>query len=87
VVSIVGTDEVDLNLDHLSWLSPLGRASMKSVAGDSVVLQAPGGTEYLTVLEVCYERISMEPFREPPGSAASTKGLSRRRSLDEEDTM
>jgi hypothetical protein len=26
-----------------------------------------GGTEYLTVLEVCYERISVEPFREPPG--------------------
>jgi transcription elongation GreA/GreB family factor len=25
---------------------------MKSAAGDSVVLQLPGGTEYLTVLEV-----------------------------------
>jgi hypothetical protein len=39
---------------------------MKSAAGDSVVLQLPGGTEYLTVLKVCYERISVEPFREPP---------------------
>jgi transcription elongation factor GreB len=39
---------------------------MKSVAGESVVLQAPGGTEYLTVLEVCHERISVEPFREFP---------------------
>lgn len=48
---------------------------MKSAAGDSVVLQAPGGTEYLIVLEVCYERISVEPFREPPGSEASAKGL------------
>jgi hypothetical protein len=55
VVSIVGTDEVDLNRNHISWVSPLGRALMKSAAGDSVVLQAPGGTEYLTVLEVCYE--------------------------------
>jgi len=35
---------------------------MKSAAGDRVVLQAPGGTAYLTVLEVCYERISVEPF-------------------------
>jgi transcription elongation factor GreB len=52
---------------------------MKSAAGDSVVLQAPGGTEYLTVLEVCYEPISVEPFREPPGSEASAKGLTRRR--------
>jgi transcription elongation factor GreB len=55
-------------------VSPLGRALMKSEAGDSVVLQAPGGTEYLTVLEVCYQRISVEPFREPPGSEASAKG-------------
>jgi transcription elongation factor GreB len=82
VVSIVGTDEVDLNRNHISWVSPLGRALMKSAAGDSVVLQLPGGTEYLTVLEVCYERISVEPFREPPGSEASAKGLPRRRSPD-----
>jgi transcription elongation factor GreB len=74
VVSIVGTDEVDLNRNHISWVSPLGRALMKSAAGDNVVLQAPGGTENLTVLEVSYERISVEPFREPPGSAAVAKG-------------
>ncbi|SRR6266496_2630988 len=79
VVSIVGTDEVDLNRNHISWASPLGRALMKSAAGDEVVLQAPGGTEYLTVLEVGYERIPVEPFREPPGSEASAKGVPRRR--------
>jgi len=57
---------------------------MKSAAGDSVDLQAPGGREYLTVLEVCYECISVEPFREPPGSEASAKRLPRRRHpLDE----
>src|ERR1700683_5230006 len=44
VVSIVGTDEVDLNRNHISWVSPLGRALMKSEAGDSIVLQLPGGT-------------------------------------------
>src|SRR4051795_10407791 len=26
VVSIVGTDEIDLNRNHVSWVSPLGRA-------------------------------------------------------------
>jgi transcription elongation factor GreB len=78
VVSIVGTDEIDLDRNHISWVSPLGRALMKSAAGDSVVLQLPGGTEDLTVLEVCYQRISVEPFREPPGSEASTKGPPRR---------
>jgi transcription elongation factor GreB len=79
VVSIVGTDEIDLDRNHISWVSPLGHALMKSAAGDSVVLQLPGGTEHLTVLEVCYERIPVEPFREPPGSQASAKGLTRRR--------
>jgi transcription elongation factor GreB len=78
VVSIVGTDEVDLDRNHISWVSPLGRALMKSEAGDSVVLQAPGGTEYLSVLKVCYERISVEPFREPVGSEAAGKQPARR---------
>ena len=75
-VSIVGTDEVDLNRNHISWVSPLGRALMKSEAGDKVVLHAPGGTEDLTVLEVRYERIPVEPFKEPPGSAAAAKSHS-----------
>jgi len=78
VVSIVGTDEVDLERNHISWVSPLGRALMKSAEGDSVVLQLPGGTTRLTVLEVHYERIAVEPFREPAGSEASAKGRTRR---------
>jgi transcription elongation factor GreB len=68
VVSIVGTDEVDLGRNHVSFVSPLGRALMRSAAGDTVVLHAPGGTESLEVLDVVYERISVEPFREPPGA-------------------
>jgi len=79
LVSIVGADEVDLNRNYISWMSPLARALMKSAAGDSVVLRAPGGTEELEVLEVCYQRIPVEPFREPAGSEASAKGLPRRR--------
>ena len=85
-VSIVGTDEVDLSRNHISWVSPLGRALMRSAAGDSVILQAPGGTEHLTVLEVRYERISVEPFREPPGSEESAKRRGRRPTRDEEET-
>jgi transcription elongation factor GreB len=72
-VSIVGADEVDLDRNHVSWVSPLGRALMRSAEGDSVVLEAPGGKERLTVLEVRYERIAVEPFREPPGSYAAEK--------------
>ena len=73
VVCIVGTDEVDLKRDHISWVSPLARALMKAEAGDHVVLNAPSGTETLIVLDVCYERIPVEPFREPPGAESSAK--------------
>ena len=72
-VSIVGVDEVDLDRNHISWVSPLGRALMKSAEGDRVVLQAPGGKAYLTVLEVNYERIAVEPFHEPLGAEASAE--------------
>ena len=74
-VSIVGVDEVDLSRNHISWVSPLGRALLKSAAGDTVVLQAPRGTEHLTLLEVRYERIPVEPFREPAGSEALARRL------------
>lgn len=74
VVSIVGSDEVDLERNHVSWLSPLGRALMKSAEGDRVVLHAPSGTTHLTVLEISYQRIAVEPFREPPGAESSAKG-------------
>ena len=73
VVSVVGTDEVDLDRNHISWVSPLARALMKSGPGDRVVLHAPGSTEQLLILEVRYERIPMEPFREPPGAQAAAK--------------
>ena len=73
VVSIVGLDEVDLDRNHISWRSPLARALMNSGPGDRVVLHAPGGTEQLQILEVRYERIPMEPFREPPGAEAASK--------------
>ena len=73
VVSIVGADEVDLNRNHISWLSPLAKALMKSGEGDTVVLRAPSGTTELEILEVRYERIPVEPFNEPPGAEAVSK--------------
>jgi transcription elongation factor GreB len=73
MVSIVGQDEVDLARNHISWVSPLAGALMKSREGDRVILRAPGGTEQLEILEVRYERIEMEPFREPPGAEAEDR--------------
>jgi transcription elongation factor GreB len=77
VVSIVGVDEVDLNRNYISWLSPLARALMKSAPGERVVLHAPRGTEQLQILEVRYQLISMEPFREPPGAESAPKASHR----------
>jgi transcription elongation factor GreB len=73
-VCVVGADEVDLDRHHISWVSPLARALMKSAPGDRVVLRAPGGTEQLEILEVRYERIAVKPFTEPPGAEAPPKG-------------
>ena len=73
VVSIVGVDEVDLDRNHISWISPLARALMKAGPGDTVVLHAPGSTEHLDILEVRYEHIPMEPFSEPPGAESAPR--------------
>jgi len=78
VVRVVGLDEVDLNRNHISWLSPLARALMKSGPGDRVVLHAPGGTQHLQILDVCYERIPVDPFSEPPGAEAASKAAHER---------
>ena len=70
VVRIVGVDEVDLERNYISWVSPLARALMKAGPGDRVVLRAPGRTDELLILDVQYGRIGMDPFREPAGAEA-----------------
>ena len=79
VVSIVGADEVDLDRRQISWLSPLARALMKSGPGDRVVLHAPAGAEDLRIIDVRYEPVPVEPFREPPGAESASKSRPRAR--------
>lgn len=73
VVRIVGLDEVDLDRNQISWMSPLARALTKAGPGDVVTLRAPGATETLEIREVAYTRIPMEPFSEPPGAESAPK--------------
>jgi transcription elongation factor GreB len=61
-VTIVGIDEIDLKKNHISWISPLARALMKSRAGDTVVLRAPGGVEELEVTDVRYVKVDVDAF-------------------------
>jgi transcription elongation factor GreB len=76
-VSVVGLDEVDLDRNHISWLSPLARALMKSGPGDRVILHAPGSTEQLQIIDVRYERIAVESFTVPLGAESAAKARSR----------
>jgi len=71
MVRIVGLDEIDLDRDYISWVSPLARALTKAGPGDFVVLHAPGGTDELEILEVRYEHIPMDPFTEPKGAESA----------------
>ena len=53
VVSVVGVDEVDLDRNYISWVSPLARTLMKKAAGERVVLHAPGGNEHAARFSMC----------------------------------
>lgn len=72
IVAIVGLDEVDVHRHYISWRSPLAKALMKASAGDRVVLHAPKKTEHLEILDVDYQAIPMDPFREPLGAEVRT---------------
>ncbi|MDP2322677.1 MAG: transcription elongation factor GreB [Gammaproteobacteria bacterium] len=71
-VTIVGVDEIDLRRNHISWISPLARALMKSGPGDSVVVRVPDGSEELEIIEVRYVPIETLPFE--PVTAAFNAG-------------
>jgi transcription elongation factor GreB len=50
--TIVGVDEIDLDQNHISWLSPLARALMSRRVGDRVQFQSPAGREELEVIAI-----------------------------------
>ncbi|MBN8542842.1 MAG: transcription elongation factor GreB [Alphaproteobacteria bacterium] len=56
-VKIVGVDEAKAEIGHISWLSPVARALMKSTIGDMVELRTPVGIESIEVLKIHYEII------------------------------
>lgn len=53
-VTIVGTDEADLNINKISYTSPVAMALLKSSVGDIVKIKTPGGLEELEILKICY---------------------------------
>ena len=53
-ISIVGIDEVNLDIGHVSWISPIAKALIKKREGDEVKLQTPKGLEIIEILDVQY---------------------------------
>lgn len=53
-ITIVGMDEVDLDNNHVSWISPIAKALIKAREGDTVPLRTPAGIEQIDILEVSY---------------------------------
>jgi transcription elongation factor GreB len=53
-VTLVGVDEADMDLGKINWLSPVGRALMKSRVGDAVEVRLEGRVETVEVVAICY---------------------------------
>jgi transcription elongation factor GreB len=53
-ITIVGVDEVDLEKNQVSWVSPIAKALIKSRLGDCVTIQTPTGPMEIEILDVQY---------------------------------
>ena len=53
-ITIVGVDEVDLDLGYVSWVSPIAKALIKSRLGDCVKIQTPAGPTEIEILDIEY---------------------------------
>ncbi len=51
---IVGVDETHLGPNYISWVSPIGRALIKSREGDSVTFESPSGIRTVEIIRVSY---------------------------------
>lgn len=52
---IVGVDEMDLDRDWVSWISPIARALMGARVGQRVKFKFPSGVDELQVISIRYE--------------------------------
>ena len=50
--TIVGVDEIDLDRNHISWISPLARALMSHRVGDRLSFKSPAGEEQLEIVSI-----------------------------------
>lgn len=53
-VTLVGIDEADMSQGKINWLSPVGKALLKSEVGDCVKVRTDNGMEEIEVVEISY---------------------------------
>lgn len=53
-VQIVGIDEINPSEGKISWISPLAKALLNQVEGETVVFASPKGEEELTIAKIRY---------------------------------
>ncbi len=53
-VKLVGIDEANMDEGKINWLSPVGKALMKSRIGDEVTVRTEFGVEIIEVIEIDY---------------------------------
>lgn len=54
-VKIVGQDEIEPGVNHISWTSPLARSLLTKSIGDSFGLHLPEGVDMIEIIDVVYE--------------------------------
>jgi transcription elongation factor GreB len=54
IIRIVGQDEIDTELNHISWTSPLARLLIGKSIGDIFKLHLPSGIDEIEVIDVIY---------------------------------
>ena len=54
-VQIVGADEVDINLNKISWISPLGKALLGKKRLDVTILNTPNGPIEIQIDDFSFE--------------------------------
>lgn len=56
-IAIVGVDEVNMEKNYVSWISPIANALIKAREGDTVKLRTPEGSKEIEILKVTYQKL------------------------------
>ncbi|CUT18045.1 MULTISPECIES: transcription elongation factor GreB [Candidatus Ichthyocystis] len=56
-IRIVGTDEIDVTKNYISWKSPLAKALLGKRMGDAVTVATPEGNRCIVIVKMSYSTL------------------------------